>query len=177
MNYSLLVKGPRQVQPGLRAAAGLPQVDQSLINLGYQEPLHSGKWPDQTICGVGELGSESKGSINKHGHYQTEDLMGIEVRGGGLSPFSRERACFGFDQNVGSAKANAKVQLLPVPRDRAAREHWFMQFCPTVKPGEKVRGLESSQGKGKRGAQLAVLYWELRKKSRNFVTSWQLRRR
>src|ERR1700688_683695 len=45
----------------------------------YQEFLKSGKWQDKTMFVVEERGASSKGSINKVGHYQSTDLMGIGV--------------------------------------------------------------------------------------------------
>src|SRR5713226_4646868 len=44
----------------------------------YSEFVKSGKWPDKTVFVVEERGSETKGSINKVGHFQT-DLMGYGV--------------------------------------------------------------------------------------------------
>lgn len=47
----------------------------------YGQFLASGKWPDKTIFVVEERGSESKGSINKTGHFQTDLMgMGVEVK-------------------------------------------------------------------------------------------------
>ena len=40
----------------------------------YHEFLKSGKWPDKTMFVVEERGSESKGSINKVGHFQVEAM-------------------------------------------------------------------------------------------------------
>jgi cytochrome P460 len=45
----------------------------------YREFLKSGKWPDKTVFVVEERGAESKGSINHHGHFQTDSTMGIGV--------------------------------------------------------------------------------------------------
>src|SRR5216684_2572977 len=44
----------------------------------YQEFVSSGKWPDQTMFVIDERDAQSKGSINKTGHFQT-DLMGLAV--------------------------------------------------------------------------------------------------
>ena len=55
----------------------------------YSEFIKSGKWPDKTVFVVEERGSETKGSINKVGHFQT-DLMGygVEVKDERASPKS-----------------------------------------------------------------------------------------
>src|SRR5580698_3568557 len=49
----------------------------------YEGFLKSGKWPEQSMFVIDERDAESKGSINKKGHFQT-DLMGlaIEVKDG-----------------------------------------------------------------------------------------------
>ena len=44
----------------------------------YEEFLASGKWPEHSMFVIDERDAESKGSINKKGHYQT-DLMGLAV--------------------------------------------------------------------------------------------------
>ena len=47
----------------------------------YAEFVKSGKWPDKTIFVVEERGSETKGSINKAGHFQSDLMgMGVEVK-------------------------------------------------------------------------------------------------
>jgi hypothetical protein len=45
----------------------------------YSEFLRVGKWTDTTVFVVEERGSESKGSINKAGHFHS-DLMGSASR-------------------------------------------------------------------------------------------------
>src|SRR5437762_653375 len=47
----------------------------------YKEFLKSGNWPDKTTFVVEERASQSKGSINKHGNFQTDLMgMGVEVK-------------------------------------------------------------------------------------------------
>ena len=47
----------------------------------YQSFLKAGKWPDRTMFIVEERVSQSKGSINKTGHFQTDLMgMGVEVK-------------------------------------------------------------------------------------------------
>jgi hypothetical protein len=104
----------------------------------YQEFLKSGKWPDKSIFVVEERGSQSKGSINKVGHFQT-DLMGIgvEVKD---SRFSDKWAYFNFDDDTKTAKANPKAGCWQCHEDHAAVEHSFVQFYPTLKPVAKKFG-------------------------------------
>src|SRR5579884_4036424 len=62
----------------------------------YDAFLQSGKWPDHSIFVVEERGAETKGSINKHGQFQTTDLMGIGVEVKDETRFPDKWAYFGF---------------------------------------------------------------------------------
>jgi hypothetical protein len=105
----------------------------------YGEFLKSGKWPDKTIFVVEERGSESKGSINKGGHYQSEELMAIAVEVKDPSRFPEKWAYFGFGSNK-TAAANPKEGCWQCHEDHAAVEHSFVQFYPTLKPVAKKFG-------------------------------------
>jgi hypothetical protein len=98
----------------------------------YDEFLKSGKWPDKTTFVVEERGAESVGSINKHGHYQTTDLMGlgVEVKD---SRFPDKWAYFAFDTDK-TAAPNPKEACFNCHEKNAAVEHSFVQFYPTLKP-------------------------------------------
>lgn len=104
----------------------------------YAEFLKSGKWPDKTTFVVEERGSESKGSINKDGHYQS-DLMGlgVEVKD---ARFADKWAYFNFDEQSKSAEANPTDACWQCHEDHAAVEHSFVQFYPTLKPIAKKFG-------------------------------------
>jgi hypothetical protein len=98
----------------------------------YAEFLKAGKWPDKTTFVVEERMEETKGSIVKSGHYQS-DLMGIgvEVKD---SRFPDKWAYFNFDEQSKSAEANPKDACWQCHEDHAAVEHSFVQFYPTLKP-------------------------------------------
>ncbi len=98
----------------------------------YQEFLKSGKWPDKTMFVVEERGSQSKGSINKRGHYQTDFMgVGVEVKD---ASFPDKWAYFNFGDDTKSAGANPKAACWQCHEDHAAVEHTFVQFYPTLKP-------------------------------------------
>jgi hypothetical protein len=59
----------------------------------YSKFINSGKWPDKTVFVVEERGSETKGSINKVGHFQT-DLMGYGVEVKDETPLPRQVGLF-----------------------------------------------------------------------------------
>ena len=105
----------------------------------YSEFLKNGKWPDKTVFVVEERGSESKGSINKAGHFQGDWMgMGVEVKD--ESRFPDKWAYFNFDESSKSAQANPKAACWQCHEDHAAVEHSFVQFYPTLKPVAKKFG-------------------------------------
>lgn len=99
----------------------------------YKEFQNSGKWPDKSVFVVEERGSESKGSINKQGHYQSGDLMGIGVEVKDENRFPDKWAYFGFGSDAKSAQAAPKGACWRCHEDHAAVEHTFVQFYPTLK--------------------------------------------
>jgi hypothetical protein len=100
----------------------------------YQEFLGSGKWPEQTMFIVEEREAQSKGSINKLGHFQT-GLMGMAVEVKDSSRNADTWAYYGFGEDDKSAQAAAKGNGCYACHDaHAAVEHTFVQFYPTLKP-------------------------------------------
>jgi hypothetical protein len=99
----------------------------------YREFLATGKWPDKTMFVVEDRGSETKGSINKTGHFQT-DLHGIGVEVKDETRFPDKWAYFNFGSDTKTAGANPKAACWQCHNDNAAVEHTFVQFYPTLKP-------------------------------------------
>ena len=105
----------------------------------YRQFLASGKWPDKTIFVVEERGSQSNGSVNKTGHFQT-DLMGMGVEVKDESRFPEKWAYFSFGSDTETAGANPKAACWQCHEDHAAVEHTFVQFYPTLKQVAKNLG-------------------------------------
>jgi len=101
--------------------------------VSYREFLATGKWPDKTMFVVEDRGSETKGSINKTGHFQT-DLHGMGVEVKDESRFPDQWAYFNFGADTKTAGANPKSACWQCHNDNAAVEHTFVQFYPTLKP-------------------------------------------
>jgi hypothetical protein len=123
---------------GLGMTYGSPADHQMFSNVfvpqwAYHEFLSNGKWPDKTIFVVEDRGSESKGSINKFGHFQT-DFMGIGVEVKDETRFPEKWAYFNFGEDTKTASANPKAACWQCHEDHAAVEHSFVQFYPTLKP-------------------------------------------
>ena len=106
----------------------------------YQEFVSSGKWPDQTMFVIDERDAQSKGSINKTGHFQT-NLMGLAVEVKDSTHFPESWAYFGFDENdKTSAPAPKGNSCFSCHEAHAAVEHTFVQFYPTLLPIAKSKG-------------------------------------
>ena len=104
----------------------------------YQQFQKSGAWPDKTLFVVEERDSQTKGSINQVGHFQTDLAgMGVEVKDSSLPD---KWAYFNFGPNTASASANPKSGCFQCHENHAAVEHTFVQFYPTLKPVAKSFG-------------------------------------
>ena len=99
----------------------------------YESFAASGKWPDHTWFVLEEREQQSKGSINKTGHFQT-DLMGLAVEVKDEKRFPDKWAYFAFGPDAKTASANPKENCWACHDANAAVEHSFAQFYPTLKP-------------------------------------------
>ena len=94
----------------------------------------TGHWPDKTEFVLEARGAGSKGSINKHGQYQTEELMGAEVH---VRDEARFKGGWGFFALNGSAPAKQipyQAQCYACHLAHGAVDTSFTQFYPTAKP-------------------------------------------
>jgi hypothetical protein len=99
----------------------------------YDYFLEHGTWPEETMFVLELYGSQSKGSINQHGHFQTE-FMGLDVEVKDASRFPDKWAYFGFDATEKSAAAVSpgKNDCWKCHDQNAAVEHSFVQFYPAL---------------------------------------------
>jgi hypothetical protein len=94
----------------------------------------SGHWPDKTIFAMENRGANTKGSINKKGHYQTETLMGVEFH---VHDEARFKGGWGFFAGTGDAPAKMLPPSAPCYTCHVAHgavDTTFTQFYPTAKP-------------------------------------------
>jgi hypothetical protein len=109
----------------------------------YREFLNTGKWPDKTMFVVEERTAETKGSINKSGHFQTVTMgFGAEVKDSSLPD---KWAYYNFENETKSAESNPKKACFQCHEDHAAVEHSFVQFYPTLKPAALKFGTYNQQ--------------------------------
>lgn len=94
----------------------------------------TGHWPDKAMFVLEVRGASSQGSILKHGQFQTETLMGLEVH---VRDEARFKGGWGFFALAGDAPA----QQLPYTAEcyachlaHGAVDTTFTQFYPTARP-------------------------------------------
>lgn len=101
----------------------------------YRSFMATGTWPDKTVMVLESRRAESKGSINQSGHYQSTDVMGIEVHVKDVARFPGGWAFFDF----ASPTANGKVfpptaSCYSCHQQHGAVDTTFVQFYPTLLP-------------------------------------------
>ena len=63
-----------------KASADMSMFDNVFVNPeAYRAFTATGTWPDKTVMVLESRGAESKGSINKAGHFQSGAVMGLEI--------------------------------------------------------------------------------------------------
>src|ERR1700736_5952899 len=101
----------------------------------------NGKWPDKTMFVLEVYGSTSRGSINKHGSYQTE-LSGLDVEVKDEARFADKWAYFNFSETAKAASADkpSKNECWKCHEQNAAVEHSFVQFYPELLKIARTKG-------------------------------------
>ena len=93
----------------------------------------SGHWPDKTTFAMENRGAATKGSINKKGHFQTGDLMGVEFH---VRDESRFKGGWGFFASNGTTPATllpASAPCYACHQTHGAVGTTFTQFYPVAK--------------------------------------------
>ena len=107
----------------------------------YDSFVANGKWPDKTMFVLEVYGSTSRGSINKHGSYQTE-FSGLDVEVKDERRFADRWAYFNFDgaAKAASADSPSKNDCWKCHEQNAAVEHSFVQFYPELLKIARAKG-------------------------------------
>lgn len=137
--------------PRIAGMAGHDMFDNVFVNPpAYKAFLGTGTWPDQTMLVLEVRGAGSKASINKSGHFQNDDVMGLEVHikdkrvpGGwafysfeetkATTPFPHEMDCYGCHEQHGAVDTT------------------FVQFYPTLIKLAEQKGTLSAAYKKEEG--------------------------
>ncbi len=98
----------------------------------YKAFLATGTWPDKTILVLEARSAEGKGSINHAGHFQSGDVMGIEVHVKDEARFAGKWAFFGFDDQQPARMIPLQADCYSCHQQHAAVDTTFVQFYPTL---------------------------------------------
>jgi hypothetical protein len=93
----------------------------------------TGHWPDKTVFVMESRGADSHGSINKHGHYQTEELMGMEFHVRDTARFKGGWGFFAVDDTGPAKLLPTSASCYSCHQEHGALDTTFTQFYPTAK--------------------------------------------
>jgi len=126
-------------------AMGHSMFDNVFVNPeAYKAFLETGKWPDKTMLVLEVRRAETNGSINKSGHFQTDDLMGREVHVRDVSRFDGRWAFFAFDDASTAKMVPKEASCYSCHQQHAAVDTTFVQFYPTLIGIAKAKGTLSA---------------------------------
>jgi hypothetical protein len=122
------------------AMAGHSMFDNVFVNpSAYKAFQETGTWPDKTTLVLEVRGAEGPSSINKRGHSQSQEVMGMEVH----VKDAKLEGGWGFYEFDGPG--SAKVVKRPAGcyechEGHAAVDTTFVQFYPTLLGMAKTKG-------------------------------------
>jgi hypothetical protein len=122
------------------AAENPPFQNVFVTRQAYQAFLKSGRWPDKTMFILEIRTSESNGSINKGGHYQT-GIAAIEAEVKQGDKEGAQWVFYGFGQDGTVGKPFPRTErCYSCHAQNAASDNTFVQFYPTLLPIAKAKG-------------------------------------
>jgi len=118
-----------------KASADMSMFDNIFVNPeAYRAFVATGTWPDKTVMVLESRGAATKGSINKAGHFQSGNVMGLEVH---VKDEKRFPGKWAFFDVASESKATMIPQGAPCytcHASHAAVDTTFVQFYPTLLP-------------------------------------------
>ena len=109
-----------------------PRFENVFVNpSSYRSFLETGRWPDRTVFILEIRRSESKGSINNGGHYQT-GIAAVEAAVKDERRFPQKWAYFGFGRGEKAAPLPTTSVCNSCHGANAAVENTFVQFYPAL---------------------------------------------
>jgi len=98
----------------------------------YREFLRAGTWPEHTVIVKEARAAAQKGSINKHGKFQTSQMIGVEAHVKDSTRFSGGWAFFDFPGTEPAAQIPEAADCYSCHRQHGAVDSTFVQFYPTL---------------------------------------------
>jgi hypothetical protein len=100
----------------------------------YEAFRATGVWPDKTVLVLENRGGATKGSINKHGQFQTNDMVSIEAHVKDTARFKGGWGFFGFGGDRPAPQIPYAAACYSCHQAHAAADTTFVQFYPTLLP-------------------------------------------
>jgi hypothetical protein len=111
----------------------------------YKSFLQTGTWPDKTMLVLEVRMAADHGSINKQGHFQTGDVMGLEIHVKDESRFSPGKwSFFGFADDKPATAFAKDMPCYSCHEQHGAVDTTFTQFYPTLIEIAKKKGTLSA---------------------------------
>lgn len=110
----------------------------------YKAFLQTATWPDKTMLVLELRKAGSKGSINKNGHFQTGEIMGLEVHLKDEVRFPGKWAFFNADDGVTGKLLPTEMDCYSCHSQHGAVDTTFVQFYPTLLEIAKKKGTLSA---------------------------------
>lgn len=99
----------------------------------YRAFLETGRWPDKTMLVLEGRKAGTKGSINKNGHFQTGEVMGLEVHVKDEARFPAGKwAFFNSEDGVTGKLLPKEMECYSCHEQHGAVDTTFVQFYPTL---------------------------------------------
>jgi Cytochrome P460 len=106
----------------------------------YKYFVANGTWPDKTMLVLEMRRAETKSAINKAGHYQTTEVMGLEIHVKDESRFPGKWAFFGFGDAPTAKVLPTDMECYSCHAQHTAVDTTFVQFYPTLIEIAKKKG-------------------------------------
>jgi len=121
---------------GMSYADGTPDLsafDNVFVNPeAYHAFVKTGTWPDKTVFVLEVRRSGSNASINKRGHFQTNNVSAREVHVKDEARFPGKWAFFGFEGMAPGEMISTDMPCYSCHQDHGAVDTTFVQFYPTL---------------------------------------------
>jgi len=98
----------------------------------YKAFVQTGNWPDKTMLVLEVRNAGSKGSINKTGHFQTDEILGREVHVKDEARFQGKWAFFNSEDGVIGKLLSREMDCYSCHEKHGAVDTTFVQFYPTL---------------------------------------------
>ena len=98
----------------------------------YKAFVETGNWPDKTMLVLEARKAGSKASINKNGHFQSGEVMGLEVHVKDKGRYEGGWAFFDADNGVTGKLLPKEMDCYSCHTQHGAVDTTFVQFYPTL---------------------------------------------